>query len=85
MIILEDWKRRDIIARVSADLFLCVHNIEILCNVCSANNHGMWSSYKDLHTGEFLRNLKIMKMDSVSLMLNTQLSNNLLFCPVCMN
>ena len=26
----------------------------------------MWASYKDLHHGDFLRNLKIMKLDGVS-------------------
>ena len=31
-----------------------------------ANDRGMWVSYKDLHHSDFLRNLKIMKLDGVS-------------------
>jgi len=33
----------------------------------AANDRGMWVSYQDLHHGDFLRNLKIMKLDGVSI------------------
>ena len=49
---------------IFVNLLYMILKVKLFCD--AANERGMWMSYKDLHHGEFLRNVKIMKLDGVS-------------------